>query len=99
MGANFQSDAIGIADYVGCSLQAVFTGVPDGVISLQASNDVVGTPQEVINWTEVGNSASIITSSGSVLWNINSQFKWLRVKYDYSSGSGSCNITFMAKEV
>ncbi len=58
-------------------------GAITGTLSLQASNDKV-------NWVEIQNSAFVISSAGSTLWNItSSNYKWLKVVWvDSGSDSG-----------
>ena len=98
LGANYSTQAILLDQIFGFSFQAILTGFPDGVIKLQGSNDDVRDGSDVINWTDIGNSSSIITAASDVLWNVeNCFYKWVRVTWEFSSGSGSLNVTYCGK--
>lgn len=85
------SVAMDISRLLNCSLQAIWTGTPNGTISLQGSNDNS-------NWNDLDDINSQINqpsgSGGSLLLDIDRlSFAFLRVKYVNSSGSGVLNIT------
>jgi hypothetical protein len=94
MAADFETEAIKIELTYGFSFQAVFTGAPVGVFILQASNDV----SNPTNWDDIPSSAQLISAAGSIMWNYNGAFyRWVRVFYDRTSGTGSCNIVYSSK--
>jgi ABC-type phosphate transport system substrate-binding protein len=100
MGASFTSESVLIDQIYGFSMQAVFTGSPVGTFKLQASNDNINAkfPQDVTNWTDIADSSEAISDAGGITWNFNGAFyRWVRVVYTRSSGSGSCDIFYSAK--
>jgi hypothetical protein len=84
------------------SIQAVFTGSPVGSLFLELSDDIVppgADPNSVItNWTTYTGSAYAVTAAGNYVFNIsNMGYKWLRMTYVPSSGSGSLSAIAAAK--
>lgn len=73
----------------GFSIQAVFTGSDvAGTIKLECSND--GT-----NWVTVTNSSQSITNSAGYIWDVPSvEYKYVRVNWDYTSGTGNLTVTY-----
>ena len=101
MDTSFNSNAQ-ILDYsLGYSIQGIITGSPVGTIKLQGSNDPVPADLSgatVANWTDIVDSAQSVTGAGSVMWNYNGSFyKWVRVVYTASTGSGSITLNLMGK--
>lgn len=87
------------------ALQAVWTGAaPTGTFKLQASCDA-GTDAQtgpsgfgVTNWTDVASSSNAITASGDFMWNLTDMgYRWVRVVYTRTSGTGTLLITANAK--
>ncbi len=76
-----------ISDY---SIQLVFSGTaPTGTFSLQYSNDDV----DPTNWTDDSDSEQDITAGGNLMWNVeNAGYKWVRVKYARTSGTGNITV-------
>ena len=100
MGSSFESEAIFLDQIYGFSFQAIYSGTPNGTFVLQASNQDVSFGKAVTEWTDISGSSYAVTSSGSTIWNYNGAFfRWVRVKYIYNSGSGSCSVTFTSKGV
>jgi len=74
-----------------------FTGTPDGVFSLECSNDA-GHPnaesnamkvEGVDNWTTITGSASVVTAAGNITWNAeNVGYQWVRIRYTFSASTG-----------
>lgn len=94
---NQQSIGIDLNYRYGVSIQVVITGNPIGTLSLQGSNDY-GTRnpnlpdigQGVVNWTDIDRSAIAVTGSGTAAWNFQGSFyKWVRMIYTATSGSGT----------
>lgn len=85
------------------SIQATITGSPVGVLSLQGSNDfgrenAPFNPSVVANWTEITGSSAAVSGAGSVMWNYqNCGFKWVRLVYVATSGTGSIVARFNSK--
>ena len=88
------------------SIQAVFTGSPVGTLKLQISNDIVnpiatGTQAvEVVNWTDYTGSSTPVTTSGNFVWNcLDVGYRWVRLVYTPTSGSGTLNATISGKAI
>jgi hypothetical protein len=100
-----QSEAVDLNYRYGVAFQAVFTGSPVGTISLQGSCDYgarnpqqAGGNYQIVNWTDIANSSASVTGAGTVSWNFQGSFyKWIRVIYTASSGSGTISIRANSK--
>lgn len=100
MGASINSAAQQLDHIYGFSIQLVFTGTPNGSFKMQCSNDDVETGSQVVNWTDVANSAQAITAAGDMIYNYDgSHFKWVRLVYTRSSGTGTLNGQIYIKGV
>ena len=98
MSASFSSDPILLDQIYGFSFQAVFTGSPNGTFKLQCSNDDVKLSSEVSQWSDVGSTSQAISAAGDLFYNIDAaHYKWVRIVYTRSSGSGSCDVVYFAK--
>lgn len=112
MGATFASNGVDTGQIVLLSIQAVWTGSPVGSFKLQISNDDVPVAVEpnkpyaqnpssnVVNWTDYTGSTTAVSGAGDFMWNIlESGYRWIRVVYTRTSGTGTCNITCRVKGV
>lgn len=100
------SSVVSLEYQLGCSIQATMTGAPVGTLKLQGSNDF-GTIQPagpdnggagVVNWTDIADSSGPVTGAGTFSWNYNGVFyKWIRVVYTFTSGTGTINIRINTK--
>lgn len=110
MSGDLDSIGILIDQMALASIQATFSGAPVGSLELQASNDIVpyapvpGNPvgpdpaANVTNWTTITCSVTPITAAGNFLWNIpNAGYRWVRLHYTATSGTGSLSATFSGK--
>lgn len=82
------------------SIQAVFDGAPNGILKLQISNDFAPTnpTQTITNWSDYTGSQVAVTGSGNWAWNIEPLgFRWLRLAYVPTSGTGTLNAIAVAK--
>ena len=100
LSGNVTAPAILLENIYGYSVQAVLTGSPVGSIKLQASDDegtdLIGGG--VTNWTDITESITAVTTSGNIIWNVTSSFyRWARVVYVFTSGSGTLNARFNIK--
>lgn len=105
--ASVTSDVIDLENVIYLAIQAVWTGTPTGTIKLEASCDLGrGNPGNldgtgVTNWTDVPSatlSPAGSASSGFIELK-ESGFKWARLVYTRSGGSGSLTARFNAKGV
>lgn len=99
MSGNLASTAIDMLSLPFGAIELVWTGTPTGTFSIDGSIDNVPSATQVVNWyptnTDVNNPAG---SSSSTLVNlIGIGFRWLRVSYARTGGSGSLNVTVFGK--
>jgi len=95
------SEGVSMEYQYGISIQAVISGTAAGTLKLQGSNDF-GNPSEaagpvhgqnVVNWSDIADSSAPVTGTGTVTWNFQGVFyKWIRVVYTATSGTGTMNI-------
>lgn len=79
------------------SMEAVYTGSPNGTLSLQASNDYNPNTGNG-TWTEIVDSPNAITGAGSSFWNVtSSNYKFVKLVYVRSSGTGSLSVNFYGR--
>lgn len=87
------------------SFQAVLTGAPAGTLKLQMSNDV-GTITSaadhtglgITNWTDVTGSSFTVAAAGNWGWDYTVPgFRWVRLVWIPTSGTGAISVTFQAK--
>lgn len=104
MSGNLTSIALLLDQDIGFAITAICTGSPVGTFKLQGSTDhgavVPNTAPAVdsASWNDISGSSQSISASGNVTWNFNGVFyKWVRVIYTASSGSGSVTATANAK--
>lgn len=86
------------------AIGAVFSGTMAGTFVLQVSSDIVlmapgsDPAANVINWYDYTDSAVSISEGGNYLWNVNpAGYRWVRLKYTKSSGTGSLSVYFDGK--
>ena len=95
------------------SIQAIWTGAPVGSLKLQVSNDDVpsapvgnatpGTAQanvssNVVNWTDYTGSTTAVSGPGDFMWIVSDGgYKWVRVVYTATSGTGSLTVEYNGK--
>lgn len=98
MTGNLFSKPVNASLYSLPDIQAVWTGSPVGIFSIQTSNDVGtiepdGTVINLVNWTTYDQSAQAAGgSAGDFAWHfIYAGFKWVRLVYAFTSGSGTLN--------
>lgn len=94
MASNITSEAVDVSRMDNISVEAIYTGSPNGTLTLQGSNSKE-------NWASVNTSENIAISSASndIMVFANYAFKWARVVYTASSGSGTLNCYLTAKEL
>lgn len=93
MGASFNSTVLDLDYTTDASITAVWTGSPVGSLKLQISNDIVDVGTSVVNWIDYTDSTYAVTAAGSFVWNISrANYRWLRVSYTRTSGTGTMNM-------
>lgn len=98
MTADRVSSPVNANQYGLVDFQAVWTGSPVGNLYVQTSNDVGqtlpdGTVTGLTNWTTyTGSVQAAGGSAGDFAWYIwAAGFKWARLAYTFTSGSGTLN--------
>jgi hypothetical protein len=93
------------------SIQAEWTGAPVGVFQIQVSNDIVPLAPStsnpvgpdpaalVTNWSNYTNSqVTTLGTSGNWTWIAGlAAYKWVRLSYTATSGTGTVTANFFAK--
>ena len=93
------------------SIQASWTGAPVGTFTVQVSNDIVplapttsnpvgpDPAANVINWSTYTGSAVVTTgTAGNWMWITQlAPYKWVRLSYTATSGTGTVAANFFAK--
>ena len=105
MGASFVSNGVDISKIDLLSIQAVWTGggSPNGSFTVEVSNDDVplgsnNQSSNVVNWTTYPSSTITISTDGSLVYNIaNLGYRWARVRYVRTSGTGTVNANLVVK--
>jgi hypothetical protein len=98
MGADATSEGILIDQIFGLSFQCVYTGSPVGDLYIQASCDDVAKPELATTWTNISGATVAISAAGSTLFNIDKPYyKFVRVFFDRTSGSGALTVTYNGK--
>lgn len=100
MNATLNSLAMQIQGCLFYNIQIVYTGTPTGTFKLQGSSDNSATmtaagqvPYQPVHWTDVKDSSQAVTTSGSVMWNVEwASYNFVRVVYTDSSGGTSTAI-------
>lgn len=98
MSANISSRALDVnnswLDYIQC----VFTGSPVGSMKVQISGDTTYDPAAVVNWNDYSGSTSAINGAGIIGYEcLDASYRWIRVVYTATSGSGTLNVIHTTK--
>lgn len=106
MASSFVSDPVSLDRFTAFAIQAANAGAPVGSVKLQASNDAgyvnqaVGpaSAQGITNWVDIASSAQSIVAGTPNFWNdVYAAYKWARVVYTATSGTGTMSISAMCK--
>lgn len=103
--ASFVSKVVDLGNVNLGSIQAVWAGVaPVGVLKIQLSNDIISNTADpnvaVVNWDDFsGSSFNVSGNAGTHIFNIsNMGYKWLRLFYTRTGGTGSMDANMTAKD-
>lgn len=105
MAGSLNSNAIDLNQQYVAAIQAVFTGAPVGTFKLQISNDSpainpgsVNKGSGVVNWTDYTGSSQAISAAGNFSWLLaDIGYRWVRLVYTRSSGTGSLTAAISSK--
>ena len=102
------SSGLDMNQMFGGSISAVFTGSPVGTLTIEISNDIVNAPiagganlaSAVVNWSTYTGSSQAISAAGDFTYILaDTNYRWLRLKYTKTSGSGTINAYFSGKGI
>lgn len=99
MGSSLNSSPMHLGEFNGYSCSAVVSSgsSPVGTLKLQVANDFSAT---VSNWVDVAGSGIAITGDGANLWSVaDAYYKWVRVVYTRTSGSGTLDVNCNIKNI
>jgi hypothetical protein len=106
MNQNLFSNGIDLNQVYTFSIQAVWTGsTAAGSLFLQISDDIVPEEQpfsnpsaNVVNWSTYTGSSTPVAGPGNFLWNVvTSGFRWVRLAYTFTSGTGNLTAVYSGK--
>lgn len=100
MGASFVTTGVDVSNADLVSFQGVWSGggAPNGTFTVEVSNDNVADVADVTNWTTYGSSSISITADGDLGYSIpNIGYRWARVRYVRTSGTGTLNMQSVVK--
>lgn len=100
MAADATSDAVLIDQIYGYTCQCIYTGSPVGNLKIQATNELPNDHTEVpTTWNDLSTLTVAISASGSTMVSpVQGQFyKYFRVKYERTSGSGNLTVRYFGK--
>lgn len=107
MSASFNSDPFAVIRMDQCALTATVSSASTltGTLTVECCNDegnnATGDASGVsglTNWVTIANTSQAITGNGSTTWNLsNMGYRWVRVAWTRSGGSGTLAIRANAK--
>lgn len=91
---NYSSPALEVSHLIVASLEYVVTGTPTGTLKAQASIDGVV-------WYDLATlTAALAGAAASGLWNLSDMgYKYVRVTYVFTSGTGVLTVNVNAKGI
>ena len=90
---NLTSGWLDLGDFTGCSITCLISGSNiAGTLTLDCSNDMT-------TLVEVPSSSTAITSSADHIYNVSDvQYRYIRVAWAASSGTGNLSVTGVIKQ-
>lgn len=95
MNVTFQGMPLQLNQMFGYSIQCVWTGVPNGKLKLQCSDDANYSGTSPSHWTDIPASEVTISAAGNYMWNVTDvMYNWVRLVYtDLSAGASPAIMT------
>lgn len=94
------SDVLDLQQIVNLGLHLIATGTPTGSLLIEVSNDLVNSGDKVANWGQYQAPTALSGAALSTPVSIpNICFRWLRVRYTFSSGSGQIVVNYCSHGV
>jgi hypothetical protein len=92
--ASKTSAAIDASQLIAASVQVIMTGSsPTGTVKVQASNDAPqagNLPYAPTNWTDVASlTVSVSAATSYLIPKFDCAYRWIRVVYTFTSGTGT----------
>lgn len=99
--ATLNSNAVDMLSLPFGAIELIWTGAPTGTFSIDGSIDNVSQASQVTNWYPTGTDVSNPSgSASSTLVNLSGVgFRWIRVSYAKTSGTGSLTVNVFGKGV
>lgn len=91
MGSNINGSSVDISEVRGYAVHFIWTGTPTGDVSVEASNDNS-------NFTQVYTAATGGAAGQSLTNQPNVAYRYIRVKYTRSSGTGTLDTYISGKQ-
>ena len=92
LSAPFTSEILSLENILHYSVHATWTGAPVGTLFIDISGEI-GQP---LNWAQLASVA--VSGSGNQIWmDRNAPYKWVRLRYVPTSGTGSMTIHSIIK--
>lgn len=92
MASTLISDVLDLNNVLHYTVHATWTGAPTGDLFLEISGEL-GAP---VNWEAI--AALPIAGSGQQLWfDRNAPYRWVRLRYEPTAGTGTLNIASITK--
>lgn len=76
------------------AIQSVYSGSPVGSLTISGSCDIATSASGVSNWTALPNPVAISAAGSNLQSFSNVGFRWLKVVYLKTSGTGALSATF-----
>jgi hypothetical protein len=102
--SSFNGDPILLDQIFGYSFHVTTSGDTEaGTFLLQVSDeDCQGNPERIpeSSWIDYPGASQVIAAGDDVMFEISNVFHlWVRLVWESSSGSGTCNVSFVSKGV
>lgn len=100
MAADIESEAVLLDQIFGYAAQCRWTGSPSGTLKLQASCQIIHSGETITDWDDVSGASVTVesVSTNGTLFNADAQFyKYFRVIFDRTGGTGSLTVTYNGK--
>lgn len=96
MNSDIHSIPVNLDSVASYSIQAIFTGLPNGTLQAEGSND--NDNVNPTNWTIITDSSQDILEAGSYLLNVEFPvYSWVRFSFIAGASSGNLNATINTK--
>jgi hypothetical protein len=99
IGANVTGSAVLVDQVYSYAIQAVVTGTaPNGTLKAQFSCDDVPSEADIVSWSDVSGATVSISATGTYGFLVEfAPYKWMRITYTRTSGTGAIDVNYCAK--